>query len=63
MIAYVQTATQTSTLSPSGPCAWAPLDPWRYADEGESGSGADGGESVLSNGGRDGGESGMFTRL
>ena len=31
----------------------------RYADEGESGSGADGGESVLSNCGRDGGESGM----
>ena len=50
-------------LSPSGPCAWAPLDPWRYADEGESGSGADGGESVLSNGGRDGGESGMFVAL
>ena len=47
--------------SPSGPCAWAPLDPWRYADEGESGSGADGGESVRVSVGRlgDGGDSGM----
>ena len=40
-----------------------PRETSRYADEGESGSGADGGESVLSNGGRDGGESGMFVAL
>ena len=39
-----------------------PCEPSRYADEGESGSGADGGESVRLSVGRlgDGGESGMF---
>ena len=47
-------------LSPSGPRRYTGEG---YTDEGESGSGADGGESVLSNGGRDGGESGMFVAL
>ena len=44
-------------LSPSGPRRYTNEG---YTDEGESGSGADGGESVLCNGGRDGGESGML---
>ena len=52
-------------LSPPGPCGWGRGEPSRYADEGESGSGADGGESVRTRVGRlgDGGDSGMVCLL